>query len=439
MSDISYNKFIKKTMVSQPVVSISGLGHVSNGKSTLVKQLSGETTQRHSDEKVKNITIKLGYANAKIYKCSKCPNPQSYQPAPSTTYEYECKHCGTICNLVSHCSFLDCPGHSLYLQNLLSGVCIMDTSILVESAANKNIPEIQTEEHFEIAHEAGIGTAFVCLNKMDLLVQNDKDKVKPIIKKISDFTQKYGDKIPIVPISATLGLNMDVVCEYIANIPIPQKDLSDNFKMLVVRSFNVNKDRTPISDLKGGVIGGSLIRGKMKLNDDVIIYPGYIKKNNRGSERRYSYTPLISKALSINSGKAELDYAISGGLIGVQLDIDPAFTGDDKLSGSVVYSNNNQNGNIKVYEEITLKYKRIAKKKDEKFNNDDKIQINVNSNNISCKIKKFDDDYVELILDNPVCLEQGDVVTISKKIRNSNIDIFAKGFFETGIESLLNV
>jgi translation initiation factor 2 gamma subunit (eIF-2gamma) len=41
-------------------------------------------TVKFHNEKIRNITIKLGYANAKIYKCPKCPNPSSYFSYSST-------------------------------------------------------------------------------------------------------------------------------------------------------------------------------------------------------------------------------------------------------------------------------------------------------------------------------------------------------------------
>lgn len=42
------------------------IGHVAHGKSTVVKAISGVQTVRFKNELVRNITIKLGYANAKV-------------------------------------------------------------------------------------------------------------------------------------------------------------------------------------------------------------------------------------------------------------------------------------------------------------------------------------------------------------------------------------
>jgi len=42
------------------------IGHVAHGKSTVVKAISGVQTVRFKNELERNITIKLGYANAKV-------------------------------------------------------------------------------------------------------------------------------------------------------------------------------------------------------------------------------------------------------------------------------------------------------------------------------------------------------------------------------------
>lgn len=63
----------------QATINIGTIGHVAHGKSTVVKAISGVETVRFRQEKVRNITIRLGYANAKIYKCPKCKTPDCYK------------------------------------------------------------------------------------------------------------------------------------------------------------------------------------------------------------------------------------------------------------------------------------------------------------------------------------------------------------------------
>jgi hypothetical protein len=70
------------------------------------------------------------------------------------------------------------------------------------------------------------------------------------------------DGAPIVPISAQLKFNIDVICEYIVKkIPIPVRDFLSSPQLIVIRSFDVNKPGAEVDDLKGGVAGGSIMRG----------------------------------------------------------------------------------------------------------------------------------------------------------------------------------
>merc|ERR1712188_315447 len=65
----------------QATINLGTIGHVAHGKSTVVKAISGVTTVRFKNELERNITIKLGYANAKIYRCSdaSCPRPACFR------------------------------------------------------------------------------------------------------------------------------------------------------------------------------------------------------------------------------------------------------------------------------------------------------------------------------------------------------------------------
>src|SRR5205085_6510426 len=65
----------------QATINIGTIGHVAHGKSTVVKAISGVQTVRFKNELERNITIKLGYANAKIYQCDnpECPRPTCYR------------------------------------------------------------------------------------------------------------------------------------------------------------------------------------------------------------------------------------------------------------------------------------------------------------------------------------------------------------------------
>lgn len=441
---LSQDKFIKETMINQPVVTIGMIGHVSNGKSETTKAISGTTTQRHTVEKVTNRTTRLGYANAKIYKCNKCDEPECYQSTGSNIMELKCEICGNNMELITHVSFTDCPGHNCFMSKMLNGTCSMDYAILIESCAN-DMPAPQTVEHYMITKEIGIQTAIICLNKTDLLLKT-KNKVYDIIKNIKKFVAEHqSTNIPIIPISATMKCNIDVVLEYISKMKIPKKDLTDDFKMLLIRSFNVNHPRTNIEDIKGGVVGGTLQRGIVKVGDSVVVYPGYIVQNEEHKKEKiyWKYCPLKAKILSINTDKNELKYAIPGGQIGVQLNIDPCMTRDDILVGQVIFSDKKDTKDIKIFEGITVEYKKLTN--EHTINKKDIIQINVNSNNVEGKVFKIDEDAhtMKIGLEKPICVEINDVVTLNVLAKETEekgiIHIFGKGKILDGSLSKLDV
>jgi len=90
------SKFKKIDEKLIPEVNIGTLGHVDHGKSTLVQVISGKWPATHSEELKRGITIKLGYADATIYKCNNCKN-ELYQP----NIDLQCIDCGSLYNHVN--------------------------------------------------------------------------------------------------------------------------------------------------------------------------------------------------------------------------------------------------------------------------------------------------------------------------------------------------
>ena len=120
----------------QATINIGTIGHVAHGKSTVVKAISGVQTVRFKNELERNITIKLGYANAKVYKCDhpSCPRPGNYRSAGSSKEDaYPCDRvgCSGKFKLVRHVSFVDCPGHDILMATMLNGAAVMDAALLL--------------------------------------------------------------------------------------------------------------------------------------------------------------------------------------------------------------------------------------------------------------------------------------------------------------------
>lgn len=158
-----------QAMSRQATINIGTIGHVAHGKSTLVKAISTVNTVRHTDEQVRSITIKLGYANAKIYKCEKCPEPECYSSFNSKKEDFfKCPKCQSEARLVRHISFVDCPGHDILMATMLTGAAVMDAALLLVSA-EMDCPQPQTREHLQAVQIMNLDKVIILQNKLDLI------------------------------------------------------------------------------------------------------------------------------------------------------------------------------------------------------------------------------------------------------------------------------
>jgi translation initiation factor 2 subunit 3 len=418
---------MKEIMQNQAVVNIGMVGHVANGKTTVTSYLTGIKTTKYSSEKTQNKTIRLGYANVKIWKCNRC---NAYESTGSDIYKVECE-----CNqsqskdLITHISIVDCPGHNMLISTMLNGSSVMDYTMLVESAENKDCPAPQTAEHFRATQIAGIPNAMILMNKIDI---QKRQKIVERVAKLEQYVRQetnydISQKIaPIVPVSATFGTNLDVVCEYLGRLNIPDsRDSRGVFEMLVIRSFDVNKpglsESTPsgkkpskskstgtdVRNIKGGVIGGSIMRGRLDVSDRLIILPGRHRKltkeekDDNKTEADFCYTPIVCVAKSIQSEKNDMKMAIAGGLMAIQVTIDPAHTRNDGLTGSVVlkesdylasFADSQSAHTYRVFDKIIVRMENFMIDKSKLkslLSNNTVIKINVNSNTIKAMVLKY--------------------------------------------------
>lgn len=393
-------------MFKQPVINIGMIGHVSDGKSTLTKSLTGVQTQRYAKEQESNITIRLGYANAKIYKCEHCEAPGCYYSIGSNQTETNCKHCKTPGVLVNHVSFVDCPGHNSFMGTMMNGTSVMDYTITVESAVNKTFPAPQTVQHLNAIESNSIENVAFILNKIDLV---NEDTTLTKLDELDEFKKNYKcSDAPIIPISAAFDINVDVLCEILAKLKKPKRITdSDKLRMNIIRSFNINVPGTAIDELKGGVIGGSIVQGTLNMNDEVYIYPGIIYED--------SYEPLKAKVQTMFTEKIPLVTASSGGLIGVGLDIDPGLTADDALVGNIILKKP-QLSEAYITSNITVNLNFNLNFSENTESNLDNYILNINTNNIKGKvIKKLDENIFNFELDKPIYIEENDRISISVK------------------------
>jgi translation initiation factor 2 subunit 3 len=336
----------------QPLIIIATQGRVANGKSTLIRALTGIDPMRFKKELAKNMTIKLGYTNAKFYKCDRCPKPHCYQANKTV-----CEICGDQNKLVLHVSFVDSPGHNDLQTTALSGAANMDYCLLLIAADNTEDPE--TNEHYKAIKFLGLNQKTIGIhNKIDLVT-----KAK-VIEHYDQIRQTYDLKY-FIPLCAQFGFGINYLIQFIVEtIENPINDeliekINKPLKASILRSFDINKPGTPIQDLKGAVIGCTIKQGKISIGDKIKIIPGIVQKDGNCIELEAFVTKL-------KTDETELDVAYPGGLIGVELSIDSSLSKEDRLvSNFIVEPSDTDN---KVFKNCVIKYTEWI----------DKINLNTN-------------------------------------------------------------
>lgn len=312
-------------MPKQAEVNIGLVGHVDHGKTTLAKALSGEWTDRHSEELRRGISIKLGYADVTFYKCGKCRGPAAYSTTP------KCAKCRGKAEPLRRISLVDAPGHEVLMATMISGAALMDGALLL-IAADEKCPQPQTREHLAALEIIGVDKIIIAQNKVELV--SEKEALANY-KEIKQFVAgSIAEKAPVIPISAMFGTNIDFLIQTIEDIiPTPKRDLQKPGLFYVARSFDINKPGTRPKDLQGGVIGGTIIQGKVSVGDALEIQPGIPVKKEKGG---VSYVPIQTSVKSIQTGSGKtLTTAHPSGLIGMGTNLDPSITRADSLIGNL--------------------------------------------------------------------------------------------------------
>ncbi|MBN2014999.1 MAG: translation initiation factor IF-2 subunit gamma [Candidatus Altiarchaeota archaeon] len=385
----------------QPEINIGLVGHVDHGKTTLTKALSGVWTDRHSEEIKRGISIRLGYADCSFYRCKKCDDPGCY-----CTQE-KCPRCGSETEFLRKVSFVDSPGHETLMATMLSGAAIMDGAVLV-IAANEKCPQPQTAEHLMALDILGVKNIIIAQNKIDLVT---KERAEENHLEIKGFVKgTMAENSLIIPIAAHYNANIDVLIKAIhERIPTPKRNLEKTPIMRVARSFDVNRPGTKIEDIKGGIVGGSIMQGRFKVGDKIEFLPGVKKKN--------TYHPIQTEIVSLSFSNVNLEAAQPGGLIAIGTKLDPALTKSDNMSGNVVGLPGKLSASReKLSLDITL-LKRLFGAKDE-------VMIKPIEKNEALMLSAGSAITVGLVTDPkrgdlrlklPVCVEEGDLVAISRR------------------------
>ena len=393
----------------QPLIIISTQGRVANGKSSLIRALTGINPMKFTKEAEKNMTIKLGYTNAKFYKCETCPEPWCYQ-----VNEKECGICGKVNTMKLHVSFVDSPGHNDLQATALSGASNMDFCLLLVAADCEQDPE--SNEHYKAIKILGLEKSTIVLhNKIDLVT---RDKALEHWEKLK---QTYNPKL-ILPICAQFGFGLNNLTKFLVESignPINEKlykKINAPLKVSIIRSFDVNKPSTPVDKIVGAVVGGTIKSGSIKIGDKVKIIPGVVLSNGQNH-------PIEAYVESLKTDNTNLTVAYPGGLVGIGLSIDPTLSKEDRLVGNFIIGCDDQTH--KIFKTCTIEYAM--------YNEDQELSIKKNDSCISMlgsikrivKINWIKPELNQLNLSSSVVMagESGDSIIITK---SNHIELYGK-------------
>ena len=235
---------------------IATAGHVDHGKSALVKALTGTDPDRLPEERERQITIDLGFAEVNLTG----PNGDKI-----------------------HAGVVDVPGHEDFVRNMIAGVGSLDLALFVVAADDGWMP--QTEEHLEILNYLGVQRAVVALTKSDL------GQIDGIIEQIRGKLRGTSfARSPIVPTSVRTGRGIQNLAKALAmelGTAEPQRDIGKP-RLFVDRMFTLRGI--------GTVVTGTLTGGRLHRGQQIILYP----------------TNLETRIRSIQSHGHELEVAQPG-------------------------------------------------------------------------------------------------------------------------------
>ena len=236
-------------------------GHIDHGKSALVHALTQVDPDRLQEEKLRGITIDLGYA---------------YKPLPN----------GEVLG------FVDVPGHEKFIHNMLAGATGIDYVLIAIAADDGPMP--QTLEHLAILDRLGLNQGVVALTKVDLVDDARINQVKAEIKKILSNTSLA--EADILSVSSHTGVGIAALDAHLAKVAVqkPPREPRGNFRLSVDRCFTL----TGI----GTIVTGTVFSGKVQVGDRVIVSPTGLEVRVRAihAQNQVSETGLEGQRCALN-------------------------------------------------------------------------------------------------------------------------------------------
>jgi selenocysteine-specific elongation factor len=216
-------------------------GHIDHGKTSLIKALTGIDTDRLKEEKLRGITIELGFAWLDL------PGGQ-------------------------HLGIVDVPGHEKFVKNMVAGASGIDLVALIIAADEGVMP--QTKEHLDICKLLGIKHGLVALTKIDMV---DEEWLELATDDVTSFLKgSFLEGAPIIPVSSLTGKGLPEFVKALDTLcaEVPERSSSGLFRLPVDRVFSMKGF--------GTVITGSLVSGGVRVGDTIMIYPSGIQTKVRG-------------------------------------------------------------------------------------------------------------------------------------------------------------
>jgi selenocysteine-specific elongation factor len=216
-------------------------GHIDHGKTSLIKAITGTDTDRLKEEKERGITIELGFASLTL------PSGQ-------------------------HLGIVDVPGHEKFVKNMVAGATGIDIVAMVIAADEGVMP--QTREHLEICSLLGIRHGLIVLTKIDMVDEEWRELVQEDVREFMRGTFLEGR--PLVGVSSVTGEGIPELLKILDEQAalVEEKPATSLFRLPVDRVFTMKGF--------GTVITGSLISGKIRTGETIMVYPGRLTSKIRG-------------------------------------------------------------------------------------------------------------------------------------------------------------
>ena len=423
-----------------PPLIIALLGHVAHGKSSVVKMLTHKTTMAFREERIANATIKLGYADACIYRSLHMLRGQrrffmtgGSEPVTDPIHP----ETGEPCEFVRKVSFIDCPGHDKYVTTVLAGASTVDAGIMVVSS-NENFPQRQTLEHFNILKERKIRSEnlIVVHNKIDITGTQSLHHLQSIRKLV-------GHEASVIPCCAVRGTNREALIASIFNLPPPVRnrslDVAPVFR--VIRSFDINKktkegDKTEKS---GGVIGGCVLEGVVYRGDEITLLPGLVRKkpaNSDGAKEEEYYEPVTVTIVKLTSEGKDISRADPGALVGMETNLPPHLAKADRLVGQMSGS---PGDNVELFSN-TITLQSMTRNRDgdgrkmKKLKEGDNVWVMAGARRVAGCALEVDKNTARLSIEGRICCTPFERVTLLRIDSSGVCKILAWGTMRTSIE-----